>query len=330
MLKNHDLRENVRHLAGVLFKNTVLNKTRDERFDGLWLKLSEDEKDQLKQSLLEALGSDELGVIRAAASCISAVCTFEFPRERWLNVIDLLCSNINHELNNIRQASLLALGYICEEFARDELGSDVSGYILTAFLDALENNVHDTKIMVEAIKGLYSAIKFSVEHFKNKQGDLIIDRIVETLKHNDEEVRQISMQCFVEIARLCYDYLIDEYIGKIMDATLDRARCDADNVSSQAIEVWSSIGDEEVLKQQRNQSHLNIIRKSKKALLEMIFEVSLKVNMHEEDNEQEWGPAVSAGCCLSIMTQVLGNDIVDEVTLYVGEHITSDNWEERY
>jgi len=111
-LKKIELKVNARHLAGILFKNTVLNTTKDEEIEELWYKLSDDEREALKTSLLEALGSDEYNVIRAAGSCISAICQLEIPHDRWLNVINILCENIGHELPNIRQASLLTLGYI--------------------------------------------------------------------------------------------------------------------------------------------------------------------------------------------------------------------------
>lgn len=74
--------------------------------------MSLDETLALKDSLLEALADENIDIIRAAGSCIAAVCIIEFPENKWPNLVELLCKNIDHDLKNIREASLLTLGYI--------------------------------------------------------------------------------------------------------------------------------------------------------------------------------------------------------------------------
>jgi len=92
-LKDSTLRDNSRHLAGILFKNTILNTTKDEECDQIWEKMTEEQRELLKNGSLEALGDSNLNVIRAAGSCISAICIHEIPNKRWLEVLELLCSH---------------------------------------------------------------------------------------------------------------------------------------------------------------------------------------------------------------------------------------------
>ena len=193
-LKDCSLRDEARHLAGILFKNTVLNKTHDEQCNNLWENLQEDQKDALKNGLLEALGSDKMNVMRAAASAISAVCILEIPHGRWLKVIDILCSNSNHEDMNIRHASILTLGYMCEELYANELSKEYVDIIITAFLESLQENYENNELIEVTIQVIYHSLKFTVDHFQQGQGKVIMDKIIASTSYHDVKVRQIGMQ----------------------------------------------------------------------------------------------------------------------------------------
>lgn len=112
VLKNPAENSAARHLAGILFKNTVLNTTKDIQCVALWAQMQENERDTLKNSLIETLGDQDKAVIRAAGSCIAAIASLDIPAGQWNNLIEYLCGYIQHDLENIRQASLLTLGYI--------------------------------------------------------------------------------------------------------------------------------------------------------------------------------------------------------------------------
>jgi importin subunit beta-1 len=156
--------------------------------------MTTEQQDLLKTGCLEALGSPSLNVVRAAGSCIAAICIQEIPHGRWLEVLDILCTNSSHESKEIRRASIVALGYICEELLPQELKKEQSDYVITAFLDSLSANNKDKEIMRMTIQGIYHSLKFTVDHFKNQQGKLIIDSIISTCKYPDVNVREISMQ----------------------------------------------------------------------------------------------------------------------------------------
>ena len=193
-LKKDSLRDNSRHLAGILFKNTVINATKDVEREQLWEKMNTEQQDLLKTGCLEALVSPSLNVVRAAGSCIAAICTFEIPKGRWLNVLEALCSNSEHESKEIRRASIVALGYICEELMTSEMQKEQSDYVISAFIDSLSKNKDDKEIMKISIQGIYHSLKFTVDHFRNNQGKTIIDTIIATCKYPSVQVREISMQ----------------------------------------------------------------------------------------------------------------------------------------
>lgn len=331
-LRDENLNVAARQMAGILFKNTIFNTTKDIECEGLWDKLSEDQRDSLKTGSLEALGNTDLNVVRAAASCISSMCVVEFPKGRWLNVLEILCSNSDHDQREIRYASLVTLGYICEELMPEEISKEYSDYVITSFLDSLEKHFDDSELIEQSIKGIYHSLKFSAENFRANQGKIIMDKVILAAKYNDESVREISMQCVVEVVRLYYDY-IEPFLADISNVTVEAAKSDVTQVKTQAIEVWSSIAEEENMRQEKQLRHLNIIDTAFEMLEELIEGAIQDLNIGNEDldEEQEWGTSVSAGCCLSLVSQVVKDKVVAPITEFVAANIDqSKSWECKY
>lgn len=331
-LKEPTLKVEARHLCGILFKNTVLNKTKDSECDECWEKLQADQKEALKAGLLEALGCDNMNVVRAAASAISAVCTLEIPKGNWLKVIDLLCTNSDHESLSIRHASILTLGYISEELFAEELEKNYSDIVITAFLESLEKNYDNPELIEVTIQGIYHSLKFTVDHFKQGQGKVIMDKVIGATKYPEKNTREIGVQCIVEIVRLCYDY-IEPFMGEIADITQKLAKEDVKNVKTQALEVWSSIAEEEHTKEEQNQPHHGIIETAFDMLIPLLEHTiqDLNIGNEEVDEEQEWGTSTAAGCCLSLVTLVVKDKVVQPITDFVAKNIQyKDNWEKRY
>jgi len=56
----------------------------------------------------------------AAAQVISAIAQIELPSGQWPDLITTLLNNMNQPNDFLRQASLMSLGYICEEIVRNK------------------------------------------------------------------------------------------------------------------------------------------------------------------------------------------------------------------
>lgn len=222
-INNKSLSNEARHLAGILFKNTVLNTTKDKEWEDVWCKMDDQQQETLKDGLLEALGSDNEGIVRAAASGISAVWSLEFPKKKWLNVLQTLCMNATNKVLSFRFASLQTLGYICEELMPNDFEKEYSDIIISAFIESLEKNKEHEKLMQVTVQGIYHSIKFTVDHFRQGQGGIILDNILPLTSYNNDTVREIVFQWIVEIVRLCYDY-IDQFMAEITDVTMSATK----------------------------------------------------------------------------------------------------------
>ena len=330
-LNNHSIHEDARQLAGILFKNTVANSTKDEEWEDLWFKMNQEQRDNLKDGLLEALGSNKDNIVRAAASCIAAVCVLEFPKNQWLDLLNTLCNNASHEVVNYRGASIITLGYICEELLPNEIKKEDSDIIISAFIESLDNNFEHDHLIEATIQGIYHSIKFTVDHFKADQGDLIISKILKATEFKRDNVREIAFQWIVEIVRLCYDY-ISPFMADISEVTMEAARNGITKVKTQAIEIWSSIAEEEFIREERNLSHWNIIDTALDMLLDMIQETIIDLNIGNEewDEDQEWGASTAAGCWLGLISLVAKDRVVDPITNFVAKSIRDNNWRFRY
>jgi hypothetical protein len=50
-----------------------------------------------------------------AAQVVAAIAHIELPRHLWADLIQVLLSNMQQENDHLKQATLEAIGYICEE-----------------------------------------------------------------------------------------------------------------------------------------------------------------------------------------------------------------------
>ena len=332
-LKNEKASSQTRSMAGLLFKNTILNKTKDECLKGLWVSMTEDQKDSLKESSLSTLGSDDKNVVRSAAQAVMSLCMMELPQGRWGEVIDILCTNVSHEDHNVRFASLVTLSYIIEELRVGVVQKESTDFIITAFLDSIEKNKNSQDLTEMAISGIFHSIKFSVENFQNGHGGVIMKPVFSLTTYPDLKVRTIAMQCIVEAVRLCYHQLCsgNEFMGDITDCTSLALEKDEVEVKTQAFEVWTSIADEEINNPNKN---YEIIKKVfpdclDKMILKGIQE--LNIGNEEVDEEQEWGTSTAAAVCLNHVTMVIGDDVIEKVTTFVAGAINQENdWQTKY
>lgn len=67
-------------MASVLFKNTLLNPTKDDQNRGIWERQDPMMRANIKEALMAQLGHEDIAVIKAAATCVAAIGTLEIPQ----------------------------------------------------------------------------------------------------------------------------------------------------------------------------------------------------------------------------------------------------------
>lgn len=64
-----------RQVGSTIFKNTVLNTTREEGLDGIWYSINPELRECAKSALLDLLTNPDKTTMKCGATCISAIAT---------------------------------------------------------------------------------------------------------------------------------------------------------------------------------------------------------------------------------------------------------------
>jgi importin subunit beta-1 len=152
------------------------------------------------------LANTDHAIIRAAATCVAAICVLELPLGMWNGVLDLLQNNANSDDLNVRLASIQTLGFICEDIDPKFLSADQLNMILPA---VLMNVIPDQILLTQiAMKAFARAAPITEQNFLvPEQKDFIMQKIFDASKINDEDVLSSVMEGLNDIVRVNYDYM---------------------------------------------------------------------------------------------------------------------------
>ncbi len=137
------------------------------------------------------------------------------------------------------------------------------------------------------------------------------------------------MQCIVEVVRYHYE-LLQPFMEDVTNVTFSCCEKGEDMVKAQAIEVWSSIAEEEITLEEKNKSHLKLISTIFTQLKDVILSCIGHFEFYEDMNDRDWGTSTSAASCLKILASLMKDDIVDPILDFAGPKIVNNNPKEVY
>lgn len=73
-------------------------------------------KKKVKSAMLNSLVDSHPLIMRSGANVISHIAVIEIPRNEWLDLVDILAENTTFHDINVRKASIITIGNICEQF----------------------------------------------------------------------------------------------------------------------------------------------------------------------------------------------------------------------
>ena len=77
-----------------------------------------------------------------------------------------------------------------------------------------------------------------------------------------------------------------------------------------AFEFWSTFAEEELYRKTNEDGFKNYIEPARNELITMILQGITMINFDEEDDDDDWGHALSATCALQAMSPLLGNHVL--------------------
>ncbi|KAL3830191.1 hypothetical protein ACJIZ3_018993 [Penstemon smallii] len=340
-LSNNGKPTESRTLAGIVLKNS-LNAKETARKDQLiqqWLAIDISFKSQIKNSLLNTLGSSVREASHTAAQVVAKIASIEIPRKEWPELVGSLLANMTQldKPASLKQSTLETLGYVCEEISNEDLVQDEVNSVLTAVVQGMNVSEQNPEVRLAATRALYNALNFARTNFENEmERNYIMKVICDAALAKETEIRQAAFECLVSIASTYYDVL-EPYMQRIFELTSNAVKGDEDVVSLQAVEFWSSICDAELEIQDyevpesgdSSTPHFDFIQKALPTLVPMLLETLLKQDEDQDQDDGIWNVAMAGGTCLCLVARTVGDDVVPLVMPFVQANISKPDWRSR-
>ncbi|KAB2087595.1 hypothetical protein ES319_A04G114600v1 [Gossypium barbadense] len=337
-LSNDDKPVESRRLAGIVLKNSLDAKDaiRKEQLVQQWMAIEISIKSQIKDSLLRTLGSSVPEARHTAAQVIAKIASIEIPRKQWPELIGSLLNNMTQQDKPaaLKQATLEALGYVCEEISHQDLVQDEVNAVLTAVVQGMNLAEHGPEVRLAATKALYNALEFAQTNFENEmERNYIMKVVCDTAMSKEVEIRQAAFECLVAIASAYYEVL-EPYMQTLFQLTSNAVKGDEETVALQAIEFWSSICDEEIELQEfespesgdSGPPHSGFIEKALPSLVPLLLETLLKQEEDQDQDDTIWNISMAGGTCLGLVARTVGDAIVPLVMPFVESNILKQDW----
>lgn len=336
-LANPQQRQDIRSSAGIALKNslTARDSVRRQQLQNQWLSINIDTRSKIKDLMMHSLAG-ELKPATAAAQVISAIANIELPEGLWPQLIPSMLENVTTtDSSNLKQSSLQALGFICEEISPSVLAPQ-SNQILTAVVQGARKEESHDSVRIAAINALINSLEFIDSNFKvSNERDFLMQIVCEATSASNPKIVAAAFECLVKIVSLYYEYMQIYMEQALLGLTIQGMRNENEDIALQAIEFWSTVSETEAdildeaeeAAEYGEQPELSCFDFAKRALPELVPSLLELLTKQEEDqDEDEWNPSMAAGTCLALVAQCVGNDIVSPVVPFVEQNIQNQNW----
>nr|GMC85883.1 importin subunit beta-1-like [Ipomoea batatas] len=330
-----------RRLAGIVIKNSLDAKeaSRKEHLVQQWTAIDVSLKSQIKNMLLNTLNSSVRDASHTSSQVIAKIASIEIPRKEWPELVGSLLANMTQPGSpaSLKQATLETLGYVCEEISHHDLVQDEVNAVLTAVVSGMTMTEQSPEVRLVATKALYNALDFAQTNFQNQmERDYIMKVVCEATTAKEVEIRQAAFECLVSIASTYYEFL-EPYMQIIIELSSKAVKEDTEAVALQAIELWSSICDEEIELQDydvpdsgdSSVAHSRFIEKALPTLVPMLLETLLKQDEDQDQDDDIWNLAMAGGTCLGLVSRTVGDAVVPLVMPFVEANILKADWRSR-
>ncbi|CAF4153394.1 unnamed protein product, partial [Rotaria sordida] len=322
-------------------KNALYSRedTVKQLYQERWLNISENIRNHIKTNCFNALGTETTKPSQAA-QCVGYIACTELPRGQWQDLIKRLVDNVTTvgRADNVREASLEALGYICQDIDSNVLEPQ-SNLILTALIYGMRKEETNDNVRLAAITALLNSLEFTKNNFQNdSERHYIMQVVCEATQSSNLKIQVAALQNLVKILTLYYDYM-EYYMGPALFAiTMDAMKSSHDEIALQGIEFWSNVCDEEyelqLLQQDAQEQNRQPERTNRyyaRGALPYLVPVLLqRLTMQEEaDDDDDWNPCKSAGVCLMLLANCAENAIIPHVFPFVSANIKHTDWRHR-
>ena len=157
-----------RRQSGLQLKNRLTSNDEvvKRNYQKRWLALPEDMRAYIKSNILSALGSEGYRP-SAAAQCVQCVAVVELPRDLWPDLMGFLVGNVTNPSSTemVKEATLEAIGYICQDIQDPRCLEAKSNKILTAIVHGMKRPGRSPHVRLAATNALLNSLEFTRANF---------------------------------------------------------------------------------------------------------------------------------------------------------------------
>ncbi|GAB7360007.1 hypothetical protein MBLNU230_g7532t1 [Neophaeotheca triangularis] len=343
-LANEDAQPQVRVAAGLALKNSFSARdfTRLREVQNRWLnQIDQSTKLQVKNLALQTLGSNDSRAGQSAAQFIASIAAMEIPREQWPELMPALVENVGSGQDSKKQASLTAIGFICEtddQDLRDSLAQH-SNAILTAVVQGARKEEPNADVRNAAITALGDSLEFVRTNFENEgERNYIMQVICEATQADDNRIQQGSYGCLNRIMGLYYEKMRFYMEKALFGLTIQGMKSDEEDVAKLAVEFWCTVCEEEISIEDDNEQaqaegtgaireHFNFARIATGEVMPVLLE--LLAHQDEDATDDEYNVSRAAYQCVQLWAQATGSQVVKPVLEFVEKHLRNEDWHYR-
>ena len=329
-----------RILAALSLKNELISKdsVKNSQLAQRWAtQVDPEARAQIKANALQALLSPEPRAANAAAQLIAAIADIELPLNEWQDLMKIMVDNTNpSQPENVKRASLLALGYICESAdPQSQALVSASNNILIAIVQGAQSSEPSRIVRLTALNALADSVIF-IKNNMEREGErnYLMQVVCEATQADDSDIQAAAFGCLCKIMSLYYSFMKPYMEQALYALTIATMESTDNKVAAMTVEFWSTVCEEEIdiayeLTQfpQSPLQSFNFALSSLKDVIPNLLKLLTRQNENPEDDD--WNVSMSAGACLQLYAQNCGNNILEPVLQFVEQNITSDNWRNR-
>ncbi|KAL4873877.1 hypothetical protein BDV12DRAFT_54529 [Aspergillus spectabilis] len=343
-LANENSASHIRTAAGLALKNAFTFRDRERLVEvqGKWLQqITPEIKAQVKELALKTLGSKDGRAGQSAAQFIVSIAAIELPRNEWPDLMQILVQNVASGSDQMKQASLVTIGFICESQdseLREALAAH-SNAILTAVVQGARREETNMDIRYAAIKALSDSVDFVRSNMENEgERNYIMQVVCEATQAEDLRVQAGAFGCLNRIMGAYYDKMSFYMEKALFGLSIMGMKSEEEDVAKLAIEFWCTVCEEELAIEDDNAQAqvegLTDIRTTygfaRIACREVVPVLLQAMCRQDEDaGDDEYNVSRAAYQALQLYAQSVQAEVIQPVLAFVEENIRHEDWRRR-
>lgn len=255
--------------------------------------------------------------------------------------MEILVQNVGSGSDDLKQASLTTIGFICESDdveLRQSLERH-SNAILTAVVQGARKEEANNEVRLSALTALSDATEFIRQNFENEgERNYIMQVICEATQSDDTRVQAGAFGCLNRVMGIYYDKMRFYMEKALFGLTIAGMKNEEEDVAKLAIEFWCTVCEEEISIEDDNQQaqqegstelrpYFQFARVAAREVVPVLLQLLTKVEL--DDADDEYNVARAAYQCLQLYAQTIGGEIVPAVLNFVESNIRAEDWRRR-